>query len=254
MAQQSKNNVIKLSEVAVSCNNCSMYGICTPPGADANTMALIENAVKKRRIVSRGEHLYRAGDPFASIYCVRSGSIKTYVNSDDGSEQVTGFHLPGELLGLAGICAKDMPGSAVALETSSVCEIPYERIDVLAENLPGFKDELIRLLSQKVLHYQTLTMLLSRKSAEERLAALLLSLSTRFKQRGFSSTEFYLSMSRNDIGNYLGLAVETVSRMFTRFDADGLLTVQRKYVKLRDLERMKVMAGSPRIHLQMAQG
>ncbi|MDX1593333.1 MAG: fumarate/nitrate reduction transcriptional regulator Fnr [Gammaproteobacteria bacterium] len=253
MSQSSKNNVIKLSEVAVSCRNCSMYGICTPPGADANTMALLENAIKKRRVVSRGEHLYRAGDPFSSIYCVRSGSIKTYVNSDDGSEQVTGFHLPGELLGLAGICAEDMPGSAVALETSSVCEIPFDRIDILTESLPGLKDELIRLLSQKVLHYQTLTMLLSRKSAEERLAALLLSLSTRFQRRGFSATEFYLSMSRNDIGNYLGLAVETVSRMFTRFDTDGLLTVQRKYVKLHDIERLKVMAGSPRIHLQMAQ-
>jgi len=253
MSQSSKNNVIKLSEAAVNCRNCSMYGICTPPGADAKTMALIEGAIKKRRVVSRGEHLYRAGDPFTSIYCVRSGSIKTFVNSDDGSEQVTGFHLPGELLGLAGICAEDMPGSAVALETSSVCEIPFDRIDVLTESLPGLKDELIRLLSQKVLHYQTLTMLLSRKSAEERLAALLLSLSTRFQRRGFSSTEFYLSMSRNDIGNYLGLAVETVSRMFTRFDADGLLTVQRKYVKLHDLERLKVMAGSPRIHLQMAQ-
>lgn len=253
MSQQSKGNVVKLSEVAVSCRNCSMYGICSPPGADANTMALLENAVKKRRVVSRGEHLYRAGDPFASIYCVRSGSIKTYVNSDDGSEQVTGFHLPGELLGLAGICSEEMPGSAVALETSSVCEIPFDRIDILTESLPGLKDELIRLLSQKVLHYQTLTMLLSRKSAEERLAALLLSLSTRFQRRGFSAVEFYLSMSRNDIGNYLGLAVETVSRMFTRFDADGLLTVQRKYVKLHDLERLKVMAGSPRMHLQLAQ-
>ncbi|RLA35634.1 MAG: transcriptional regulator FNR [Gammaproteobacteria bacterium] len=253
MTKSGKSNVVKLSDAAVSCRNCSMYGLCTPPGADANTMALIDSVVKKRRVVSRGEHLYRAGDPFSSIYCVRSGSIKTYVNSDDGSEQVTGFHLPGELLGLAGICAQDMPGSAVALETSSICEIPFDRIDVLTENLPGFKDELIRLLSQKVLHYQTLTMLLSRKSAEERLAALLLSLSTRFQRRGFSSTEFYLSMSRNDIGNYLGLAVETVSRMFTRFDTDGLLTVQRKYVKLRDLERLKVMAGSPRIHLQLAQ-
>ncbi len=253
MSQPSKNNVVKLSEAAVTCRNCSLYGICTPPGADAKAMALIDNAVKKRRVVSRGEYLYRAGDPFASIFCVRSGSIKTFVNSDDGSEQVTGFHLPGELLGLAGICAEDMPGSAVALETSSVCEIPYERMDALTESLPGLKDEMIRLLSQKILHYQTLTMLLSRKSAEERLAALLLSLSTRFQRRGFSASEFYLSMSRNDIGNYLGLAVETVSRMFTRFDSDGLLTVQRKYVKLHDIERLKVMAGSPRIHLQMAQ-
>jgi CRP/FNR family transcriptional regulator len=254
MNEQSDTNIIKLSDVAVSCRSCSMYGICTPPGADADTLAMLESAVKKRRVVSRGEHLYRAGDPFTSIYCVRSGSIKTYVNSDDGSEQVTGFHLPGELLGLAGICSEDMPGSAVALETSSVCEIPFERIDILTESLPRLKDELIRLLSQKVLHYQTLTMLLSRKSAEERLAALLLSLSTRFKRRGFSPTEFYLSMSRNDIGNYLGLAVETVSRMFTRFDAEGLLTVQRKYIKLHDLERLKIMAGSPRIHLQIAQG
>jgi len=253
MNEQDNANVIKLTEVAVSCRNCSMYGICTPPGADAASMALIESVVKKRRVVSRGEHLYRAGDPFTSIYCVRSGSIKTYVNSDDGSEQVTGFHLPGELLGLAGICSENMPGSGVPLETSSICEIPFDRIDALTEAMPGLKDELIRLLSQKVLHYQTLTMLLSRKSAEERLAALLLSLSTRFKQRGFSSTEFYLSMSRNDIGNYLGLAVETVSRMFTRFDADGLLTVQRKYIKLHDTERLKVMAGSPRIHLQLAQ-
>lgn len=229
-----------------------MFGICMPPGANAETIALIDNVLQKRRLVTRGEYIYRAGDPFTSIYCVRSGSIKTHVNSDDGSEQVTGFHLPGEMLGLAGICVGEMPGTAVALETSSVCEIPYHRIDELSEVIPGFKDELIKLLSQKVLHYQTLTMLLSRKSAEERLAALLLSLSTRFAARGFSANEFYLSMSRNDIGNYLGLAVETVSRMFTRFDADKLLTVQRKHIQLHDLERLKMMAGGPPINLQVA--
>lgn len=246
MEHAKQNNVVKL---AVGCQRCSMVGLCEPLNLPTPERMRLDAIIEKRRPISRGEFLYRAGEPFQSIFCVKAGSIKTYASTDKGEEQVTGFHLPGEMIGLEGICLGHNTTNAVALETSSVCEIPYERLREISAEVPMLLQQLILITSQEIMHGQTLTMLISKKSAEERLAALLLSLSDRFANRGFSATDFYLSMSRHDIGNFLGMAVETVSRVFTRFDSEGLISARRKHIQLLDLPRLRALAGTAKVPL-----
>jgi len=233
-----------LARFKVACQNCSLFQLCLPVGLERGDLELLDRIIKRRRPVHRGEHLFRAGEPFQAIYTVRSGSVKTYAVSEDGGEQVTGFHLPGELFGLDAINAGRHPCSAVALEATSVCEVPFDRLEELGESVPSLPRQMLRVMSKTILHDQTLLAYLSKKTAEERLAGFLFSLSRRFSQRGFSAREFNLSMSRVDIGNYLGLAEETVSRLFTRFQEQGLLNVVRKHVRLHDLDRLRELAGA----------
>ena len=238
------NNVIKIDQAKVACKDCNLFQLCLPVGIDAGELEELDSIIKRRRPIKRGEHLFHVGSPFQAIYAVRSGSIRTYTPTEDGHEQVTGFHLPGELLGLDAIHLKHHPCAAKALETTSICEIPFDRLEELSTHLPSLQHQLLTVMSKEILHDQSLLMLLGKKSAEERLAALLLSLSERYQRRGFSPTDFYLSMSRNDIGNYLGLAVETVSRLFTRFQDDGVLIVQRKHICIQDLPQLRTIANS----------
>lgn len=247
MTQATGTSAVKIDQIRVACKDCNLFQLCLPVGIDARELEELDSIIKRRRPVKRGEHLFRVGDPFQAIYAVRSGSIKTYTPTEDGHEQVTGFHLPGELLGLDAINLQHHPCAAKALETTSLCEIPFDRLEELSMRLPSLQHQLLKIMSKEILHDQSLLMLLGKKSAEERLAALLLSLSTRYQQRGFSPSDFYLSMSRNDIGNYLGLAVETVSRLFTRFQDEGLLSVQRKHVCIVDLPRMRAIANAPNV-------
>lgn len=244
MVDPANNNVIKIDQAKVACKDCNLFQLCLPVGIDASELEELDSIIKRRRPIKRGEHLFHVGSPFQAIYAVRSGSIRTYTPTEDGHEQVTGFHLPGELLGLDAIHLKHHPCAAKALETTSICEIPFDRLEELSTYLPSLQHQLLTVMSKEILHDQSLLMLLGKKSAEERLAALLLSLSERYQRRGFSPTDFYLSMSRNDIGNYLGLAVETVSRLFTRFQDDGVLIVQRKHICIQDLPQLRTIANS----------
>ncbi len=189
--------------------------------------------------VHRGEYLFHSGDSFKSLYAIKSGSIKTYTRKEAGNDQITGFYLSGELIGLDAIEEGVHHCSAKALETSAVCEIPFDSLEALSSSIPQLQRKLYRLFSKEIHQDTNLLTLLGSKNAEERLAGFLLDFSSRFKKRGFSSTDFYLSMSRNDIGSYLGLAVETVSRLFTRFHDEGILQVERKHVQLRDMERLR---------------
>lgn len=243
-AHKPADNVVSLDGIKVACNDCSLFQLCLPVGIDADELDELDGIIKRRQPLKRGEHLFHVGSPFQAIYAVRSGSIKTYSPSEDGYEQVTGFHLPGELLGLDAINLMHHPCAAKTLETTSLCEIPYERLEELSSRLPSLQQQMLKIMSREILHDQSLLMLLGKRSAEERLAALLLSLSNRYQQRGFSATDFYLSMSRNDIGNYLGLAVETVSRLFTRFQEEGLLDVQRKHIRIADMGRLRGIANA----------
>ncbi len=243
MANPAKNNVVPLGQAKVACKDCNLFQLCLPVGINARELEELDSIIKRRRPIKRGEHLFHVGSPFQAIYAVRSGSIRTYAPTEDGLEQVTGFHLPGELLGLDAIHLKHHPCAAKALETTSICEIPFDRLEELSTRLPGLQHQLLTVMSKELLHDQSLLMLLGKKSAEERLAALLLSLSSRYQRRGFSPTDFYLSMSRNDIGNYLGLAVETVSRLFSRFQEEGVLQVQRKHICIQDLSRLRQIAS-----------
>ena len=238
-----ENKVIDLLTSNVSCNECSLHQLCLPQSINGPELDKLDQIIERKKPLKRNEHLFQVGSPFTSIYVVRSGSLKTYSPTIEGQEQVTGFHLPGELLGLDAIGSGHHPCVAKALESTSVCEIPFERLEDLTQELPILQHQLLRLMSKEIFEDQELMLLLGKKTAEARLSAFLLSISLRFKQRGFSSKEFYLSMSRNDIANYLGLAVETVSRMFTRFQEDGIIHAERKHIVINDWDVLQQLAG-----------
>jgi CRP/FNR family transcriptional regulator len=243
MTDNNLRKVIDIACVKLACSSCSLQQLCLPIGIALDEVERLDAIVRRRRPFARGSHIFRLGDPFRSLYAIRSGSAKTYTITEDGSEQITGFHLPGEIIGLDAINSSHHPCAAKALETTGICEIPFERLEELAAAVPGLGRQLQRIMSREIQAAGELLTLLGKKSAEERLAALLVSLSMRFQERGFSAREFCLSMSRNDIANYLGLAVETVSRLFTRFQRQGLISVQNKYIALKELERLWALAG-----------
>jgi len=216
-------------------------------GLDPNDVDRLDEIVKRNRPLHRGDYLFREGDKFQCLYIVKTGSVKTYAPSEDGGEQVLGFHLPGELIGLDAIEKSRHHCSARVLETSAVCEVPFHQLEDLSTTIPSLQHQMYRLLSREISQDENMLTLLGKKNAEERLAAFLLSLSERFKRRGFSPSDFHLSMSRHEIGNYLGLAVETISRLFTRFQDEKLLKVERKHIQLLDIERLRcVVQGEDR--------
>ncbi|AYC32647.1 fumarate/nitrate reduction transcriptional regulator Fnr [Pseudomonas cavernae] len=227
----------------VNCKDCSLASLCLPLSLNFEDMDSLDEIVKRGRPLKKGEFLFRQGDAFGSVFAVRAGSLKTFSLSDDGEEQLTGFHLPSELVGLSGMDSEHYPVSAQALETTSVCEIPFERLDELAAELPQLRRQLMRVMSREIRDDQQMMMLLSKKTADERIATFLVNLSARFRARGFSASQFRLAMSRNEIGNYLGLAVETVSRVFTRFQQNGLISATGKEVQILDPIELCALAG-----------
>jgi len=204
-------------------------------------MAELDKIVKRQQPYQPGQHLYREGDHSRAVFAVRSGALKSYVNTAGGDEQVLGFTLPGELVGLDGMSEGVYSSNSFVLETASVCELPYEKLEDMCHVLPGLNKQMMRVVGKEITADQKMLLLLGKRKAEERLATFLLSLSTRYKTRGLSATEFNLPMSRQDIGNYLGLAIETVSRLFALFQKDKLLTVNRRQVMLTDLPKLRVM-------------
>jgi CRP/FNR family transcriptional regulator len=236
--------VVSLKEIKVACQECSLNEICLPVGMGETDLNRLDSIIDRKRPLGRGDHLFRIGDPFQSLYAVRSGSLKTYATSEDGQEQVMGFHLPGELVGLDAIADGRHPLAAKALETTSICEIPFSELEALSNQLPTLQHQLLRVMSQEIRDDEQNMVTLGQKSAEERLASFLIGISSRFRRRGFSENQFNLSMSRSDIGNYLGLALETVSRLFTRFQNEGLLHVDRKHIELLDRERLCMFSGA----------
>lgn len=204
----------------------------------------LDTIVRRNRPLHRGDHLFRQGDEFEYLYVVKTGTVKSFDPGEDGGEQVLGFHLPGELIGLDAIESGYHHCSAKILETTAVCEIPFHKLEHLSSIIPSLQHQLYRLMSREIGHDEEMLTLLGKRNAEERLASFLLSLSSRFQRRGFSPSDFYLSMSRHEIGNYLGLAVETVSRLFTRFQDEGLLIVERKHIQLLDIEHLKQILQS----------
>ncbi len=243
MIDPSHHKVIDIASIKQACSGCNLQQLCLPLGISSEDIQRLDALVKRHRPLARSRHVFHLGDEFHSLYAIRCGSVKTYTITEDGSEQITGFHLPGEIIGLDAINSNRHPCGAKTLETTSVCDIPFNRLEELAVLAPGLGRQLLRIMSREIQADSELLTLLGKKSAEERLASLLLSLSRRFQQRGFSPWEFRLSMSRNDIGNYLGLAVETVSRLFTRFQQQELIEVRHKYIRLENLERLQQVAG-----------
>ncbi|MCB1734000.1 MAG: fumarate/nitrate reduction transcriptional regulator Fnr [Gammaproteobacteria bacterium] len=242
MAQK---NVISLDKIKVACRDCSLSTLCLPMGLRPDDVDRLDAIVKRNRPLQRGDHLFRAGEAFRNLYVVKTGAVKTFTQTNEGDEQVVGFHLPGEVLGLDAIQDGQHGCSARALETTAICELPFDRLEDLSSNIPSLQHQMFRLLSEEISHEAEMMALLGRSTAEERVASFLISLSERFKRRGFSATDFFLSMSRQEIGSYLGLALETVSRLFTRFQDEGILKVERKHVQILDLERLNGMVVHP---------
>lgn len=239
--------VISFENIKIACSGCNLVTLCLPMGLDPDDVDQLNKIVKRNRPLHRGDLLFRDSDKFHCIYVVKTGSVKTYAPNQDGEEQVLGFHLPGELIGLDAIEKGRHHCSAKVLETSAVCEIPFTQFVELSAYIPSLQHQMYRLLSREIIHDEEMLTLLGKKNAEERLAAFLLSLSQRFQRRGFSPSDFYLSMSRHEIGSYLGLAVETISRLFTRFQDERLMDVERKHIQLLDMARLRaILQGEQR--------
>ncbi len=226
----------------VTCSNCGLYQLCVPLGLDGNDMTLLDSIIKRKEVYKRGQILFRAGDRFDYVYALRSGSVKTSVSSDDGREQITGFHIAGELLGLSAFASGQHSGEARALETISVCKVEIDRLDEIANTIPSIQYQLLKIMSGQIRVDEELMLLLGTRKTEERLAAYLLGLSRRFASRNYSPTQFRFSMSRKDIGNYLGMAEETVSRILTRFHEEGIISTKQKNVSLIDMVRLDAIA------------
>lgn len=216
------------------CSSCSLRAVCMPPDLDAAELRRLDTVVLTTRHVRRGEALFRAHDAFHSFYAVRTGAFKTVVMHRDGREQVTGFPIPGEPLGLDGLSSGTHNCEAIALEDSTVCVIPFGQFEAMCRDSRRMQHHLYRLMSGEIVRESSLMMLLGTMSAEQRLAAFLLDLAARFKARGYSGTQFNLKMSREEIGCFLGMKLETVSRMFSRFHREGLVEPSGKQIRIVD--------------------
>lgn len=220
-----------------------------PVDLSAGEMQQLEMLSHAKHVYARGDYLYRSGDKLQSLYAIHSGSFKTQVLHEDGREQVTGFQMVGEIIGLDAISTGHHSCDAVALENSEVCELPFNKLEALSRELPSLQHHLHKIMSSEIVRSQGIMLLLGSMRAEERLAAFLLNLSQRFAARGYSPTKFQLLMSRQEIGSYLGMKLETVSRAFSHFQADGLINVKVRSVKILDLERLNATISQQRSDL-----
>lgn len=222
----------------VTCTDCSLNPICLPVAVNKDQLDLLDRTIKRGRALKKGEYVFHTGQEFHSVYAVRSGTIKTYSSSEEGEEQITGFYLPGEIMGMDGINTNQHVSSAKALESASVCEIPFDQLEKLSVEIPNLQRHFFQLMSKEIQADQRLILLLSQKPADQRVASFLLSISARHEVRGLSKNQFHLPMSRNDIGNYLGLAVETVSRIFTKFQKSNLIDADGKNIEITDIDNL----------------
>lgn len=236
-------NYVPIHTLKISCSNCSLRELCLPVGLNHEEMMQLDAVIRQSRRLKRGEYLFRSGESFKSLFAVRTGFFKTSVASQDGREQVTGFQMSGELMGLDGISNSAHGCDAIALEDSEVCELPFGRMETLARDIPTLQHHFYRLMSREIVRDQNIMLLLGNMKAEERLAAFLLNLSQRLSNRGFASNDFILRMSREEIGSYLGLKLETVSRTLSKFQQQGWLAVDHKHIRLVQLDQLKQLVA-----------
>ena len=235
------------SPLKVNCSNCNLRDLCMPVEGDADDMDALAELISARRKFKRGDVLYSHGEPFTNLYAVRTGFFKTVVTTPDGREQVTGFHMAGEIVGLDGIVNDQHTCDAVALEDAEICVLPFSRMSDISRQVPALQTHVHKLMSREIVRDQNMMLLLGSMRAEERLAAFLLNLVQRLHVRGLSQSELVLRMTREEIGSYLGLKLETVSRMFSRFADEGIMEVRQRHVRIIDpeaLERIVNQSGA----------
>jgi CRP/FNR family transcriptional regulator, anaerobic regulatory protein len=235
---------LRLDSFKAACSTCNLRELCLPVGMSSEQVDRLDMMVTTRRSIPRGDTLFRTGDEFQSLYAVRTGFFKTCVSSEDGRDQVTGFQMAGELLGLDGISADRHACDAVALEDSTVCVIPYQQLEGLSHEIMDLQRVFHKIMSREIVRDHGVMLVLGSMRAEERLAAFLLNLTQRLHLRGYSQTELILRMTREEIGSYLGLKLETVSRTFSKFQDDGVLEVKQRQIRILDHEALKRMIAS----------
>ena len=240
---QQKPNMLPTIDGQNKCQDCSRVNACFAHSLVGEELKAFNSIIKHSKKLNRNDYLYQAGDKFNSIYIIRSGSLKTLIDDEEGREQILGFSIQGDVVALDGAASNVYPTTAQALETTYVCEIPFARYMELAAEIPELYKQLLTQMSHQIRDEEEHTLLIGTKSAEQRLATLLLNLSRRYAARGFSKNEFNLYMSRRDIGNYLSAAMETVSRLFSRLQAKGLIKVHGKLIEIKDLEGLKKYAA-----------
>lgn len=230
---------VRVETLKVACSSCNLRELCLPVTLSDGEMRRLDTLVDARDSIKRGEALYKTGDPFGSLFAVRTGFFKTRVNSADGRDQVTGFHMAGELLGFDGIGTERHTCDAVALEDSQVCVIPFSQLEALSREFSELQRQLHKVMSREIVREHGVMLLLGGMRAEARLATFLLNLTQRLMARGFSGSSLVLRMTRQEIGSYLGLTLETVSRAFSKFHEDGVLDVQQRQLRVLDVDVLR---------------
>ena len=234
---------LRLEPFKVACSSCNLRELCLPVGLSRENLERLDTLVANRRAIARGESLFRAGETFLSLYAVRTGFFKTRVSSEDGRDQVTGFQMAGELLGLDGISTDNHTCDAVALEDSQVCVIPYNQLEGLSREFTELQHQFHKIMSREIVRDHGVMLLLGSMRAEERLAAFLLNLTQRLQARGFSASSLILRMTREEIGSYLGLKLETVSRSFSKFQEEGILDVKQRQIRILAQEKLEKLVN-----------
>ncbi|MDY7578942.1 fumarate/nitrate reduction transcriptional regulator Fnr [Herbaspirillum sp. RTI4] len=235
--------VVNLTTVKTNCSGCSLHQLCLPMGLSDADVSRLDEIIGLRKRVLRGENLYRMDDTFTHLFAIRFGNFKTFQINQNGEQQITGFQMTGELLGMDAISTDRHHCDAVALEDSEVCEIPFARLQDLFGHIPTLLHHFHRIMSREITREQNTMLLLGNMRSEQRFATFLVNLSSRYMARGYSATSFQLRMSREDIGNYLGLTIESISRLISKFRKQGLLDVDKREVQLLDLNALRLLAA-----------
>jgi CRP/FNR family transcriptional regulator len=240
---------MKLEAIKGACSNCNLRELCMPVGLSENDLVRLDDLVATRRKIKRGTTLFSNGEKFTSLYAIRTGFFKTCLASEDGRDQVTGFQMAGEIIGLDGIVNDQHSCDAIALEDAEVCVMPFDRIEEISREVTALQHHVHKIMSREIVREHGVMLLLGSMRAEERLAAFLLNLVQRLHSRGFSQTELVLRMTREEIGSYLGLKLETVSRTFSKFVDDGIVEVNQRHVKILDAEALhRLVNAQPLCH------
>ena len=227
----------------LSCQHCGFSQLCLPFTLNNAELDTLDDIIERKKPLHKGDFLIEAGTKLHSLYAVRSGSFKTFTLTDQGEQQITGFHLPGDIVGFDGLSKQLHPSYAETLETAMVCEIPLPNLETLLDQLPRLRQQIMRLMSEDIQADQQMMLLLNRKTAEQKLATFLSQLGQRYASRGFSANEFRLTMTRSDIGNYLGLTVETISRLLSKLDKEQLIAVDGKLITIKDQPALSRLAA-----------
>ena len=234
--------------IKVACSNCNMRDLCMPIGLSADELRRVDELVTRRPIIKRGTTLFRNGEKFTSLYAIRTGFFKTSVTTEDGRDQVTGFQMAGEIMGLDGIVNDHHTCDAIAIEDAEVCVLPFERIEEISREVKALQHHVHKIMSREIVREHGVMLLLGNMRAEERLAAFLLNLVQRLHARGFSQSDLVLRMTREEIGSYLGLTLETVSRTFSKFADDGLIVVNQRHIQIQNADALKRMVNLQQCH------